>query len=84
MQHDTRLFDKNISQNPFVIRLKPVPQQEGSEEQDATASTAPEVDAENAAAAWPPLGARISAVRLLLELDETTDMALQVFDLRKM
>ncbi len=61
---------------PSPTRLKP-PEEQG-EEQEEEQQGVVNVDAENAAAAWPPLGARISAVRLLLELDETTDMALQV------
>lgn len=64
---------------PRHHRLRPLP----SADQDrhgATPSTSapPDADAADAAAGWPPLGARLSAVRLLLELDESTRLALQV------
>lgn len=64
-------------------RLKLLPGASG-DASTAAADAAPSTsapthaDTDDASAAWPPLGARLSAVRLLLELDDSTDLALQV------
>lgn len=50
----------------------------GPDDVQGVLSVPPDPDTVDAAAAWPPLDARLSAVRLLLELDETTSLALQV------